>query len=84
MFLRRYIYFAVGRDERGRVGGPEPDNMVPVRHAVHDRRPVLRRAGHVYTAVGRRLHVSVRGIRTATRVPLSLGRHARVRVSTQT
>lgn len=78
--FRRYIHFAVGRDERSRVGGPELNHMDHVRYAVDDRRVVLRGAGYFHPEVGRRLHVPVRRIRTVARLPLPVGRHARVRV----
>jgi len=76
--IHRYIYLAIGSDDRSWIGRCQLDHVDPVRHAVHDRCTVLRRTGHFHTAIGWRLYVSVRGIRTAAGVPLLVGRHARV------
>lgn len=77
----RYIHLAIGCDERSWIGRSQLDHVDHVWHVVHDRCTVLRRTGHVHTAVGWRLYLPVRGIRTAAGVPLPVGRHARVCVS---
>lgn len=74
----RYIHLTDGRDDTCWIGGCQLDRVDHVRHAVHDRCTVLRWTGHVHTAVGRRLHVPVRRIRTSAGVPLLVGRYARV------
>lgn len=78
ILIHRYIYLTIGRDERSWVGRCQLSRVGHVRHAVHDRRTVLRRTGHIHTEVGRRLHIPVRGVRTAASVPLPVGRYTRV------
>lgn len=81
VYAHRYIHLSVGRDERSWIGRPQLDHVDHVRHVVHDRCTMLRRTGHLHTAVRRRLYLPVRGIRTTAGVPLPVGRHARICVS---